>query len=118
MGERKSHKILQRIFSSGFSICYNLPAKFYYKKKKEKYMADERAERLKAIDAAIAGVEKQFGKGSIMRLGEKKVEDVPVISTSCLSLDAALGIGGMPRGRVIEIYGPEAGGKTTLALHV
>jgi recombination protein RecA len=95
-----------------------LCAKFHYQKKKEKYMADEKTERLKAIDAAIAGVEKQFGKGSIMRLGEKRVEDVPTISTSCLSLDAALGIGGMPRGRIIEIYGPESGGKTTLALHV
>lgn len=81
-------------------------------------MADERTERLKAIDAAIAGVEKQFGKGSIMRLGEKRVEDVAAISTSCLSLDAALGVGGMPRGRIVEIYGPESGGKTTLALHV
>ncbi len=81
-------------------------------------MADERTERLKAIDAAIAGVEKQFGKGSIMRLGEKRVDDVAAISTSCLSLDSALGVGGMPRGRIVEIYGPESGGKTTLALHV
>ncbi|MEW6129268.1 MAG: recombinase RecA [Acidobacteriota bacterium] len=81
-------------------------------------MADERTERLKAIDAAIAGVEKQFGKGSIMRLGEKFIDDVAAISSTCLSLDAALGVGGMPRGRIIEIYGPESGGKTTLALHV
>jgi recombination protein RecA len=95
-----------------------LRAKFYYQSKKEKHMADERTERLKAIDAAIAGVEKQFGKGSIMRLGEKKVDDVAAISTSCLSLDSALGVGGMPRGRIVEIYGPESGGKTTLALHV
>ncbi len=81
-------------------------------------MADERAERNKAVDAAIANIEKQFGKGSIMRLGERKVVDVPAISTSCLSLDAAIGVGGVPRGRVIEIYGPESGGKTTLALHI
>jgi recombination protein RecA len=81
-------------------------------------MADERAERNRAIDLAIAGIEKQFGKGSIMRLGEKKVMDVPAISTSCLSLDAATGIGGVPRGRIVEIYGPESGGKTTLALHI
>jgi recombination protein RecA len=67
---------------------------------------------------AIASIEKQFGKGSIMRLGERKVADVPAISTSCLSLDAAIGIGGVPRGRIIEIYGPESGGKTTLALHI
>jgi recombination protein RecA len=81
-------------------------------------MADERNERYRAIDIAIAGIEKQFGKGSIMRLGERKVVDVPAISTSCLSLDAAIGIGGVPRGRIVEIYGPESGGKTTLALHI
>jgi recombination protein RecA len=81
-------------------------------------MADERTERNRAIDLAIAGIEKQFGKGSIMRLGERKVVDVPAISTSCLSLDAAMGVGGVPRGRIVEIYGPESGGKTTLALHI
>jgi recombination protein RecA len=81
-------------------------------------MADERSERSRAIDAAIAQIEKQFGKGSIMRLGEKGDTDVPAISTSCLSLDAAIGVGGVPRGRVVEIYGPESGGKTTLALHI
>jgi recombination protein RecA len=81
-------------------------------------MADERTERNRAIDLAIASIEKQFGKGSIMRLGEKKVVDVPAISTSCLSLDAATGIGGVPRGRIVEIFGPESGGKTTLALHI
>jgi len=81
-------------------------------------MADERTERNRAIDMAIASIEKQFGKGSIMRLGEKKVMDVPAISTSCLSLDSAIGIGGVPRGRIVEIYGPESGGKTTLALHI
>jgi recombination protein RecA len=81
-------------------------------------MADERSERNRAIDLAISNIEKQFGKGSIMRLGEKKVVDVPAISTSCLSLDAATGIGGVPRGRIVEIYGPESGGKTTLALHI
>ncbi len=81
-------------------------------------MTDDRTERNRAVDMAIATIEKQFGKGSIMRLGEKKVADVPAISTSCLSLDAAIGIGGVPRGRIIEIYGPESGGKTTLALHI
>jgi recombination protein RecA len=81
-------------------------------------MADDRIERNRAIDMAIASIEKQFGKGSIMRLGDKKVMDVPAISTSCLSLDAAIGIGGVPRGRIVEIYGPESGGKTTLALHI
>ncbi|MCH7765204.1 MAG: recombinase RecA [Acidobacteria bacterium] len=79
-------------------------------------MADERKRNL---DLAIAQIEKDFGKGSIMRLGERSaLVPVTVISTGCLSLDAALGVGGMPRGRVIEIFGPEAGGKTTLALHV
>jgi recombination protein RecA len=81
-------------------------------------MADERSGRNRAIDLAIANIEKQFGKGSIMRLGERKVVDVPAIPTSCLSLDAAIGIGGVPRGRIVEIYGPESGGKTTLALHI
>lgn len=81
-------------------------------------MADPKAERNKAIDLALAQIEKQFGKGAIMRLGDKKVADVQAISTRSLSVDAAVGVGGFPRGRVIEIYGPESSGKTTLALHV
>jgi recombination protein RecA len=71
-----------------------------------------------AISAALANIEKKFGKGSIMRLGERPVEEINIISTGSISLDAAIGIGGMPRGRIIEIYGPESSGKTTLALHV
>jgi len=71
----------------------------------------------KALETALSQVERQFGKGSIMKLGSRPVVDVPVISTTSLALDKALGIGGLPRGRVIEIYGPEASGKTTLALH-
>jgi recombination protein RecA len=81
-------------------------------------MAEERNERAKAIEAALAQIDKQFGKGSIMRLGSREKVDVPAIPTGSLSLDAALGVGGMPRGRVIEIFGPESSGKTTLALHV
>ncbi|MBZ0132392.1 MAG: recombinase RecA [Rhodocyclaceae bacterium] len=72
----------------------------------------------KALSAALAQIEKQFGKGSIMRLGDSKVEDVQVVSTGSLGLDIALGIGGLPRGRVVEIYGPESSGKTTLTLQV
>jgi recombination protein RecA len=83
-------------------------------------MADDRlsADRSKAIEAALSNIEKKFGKGSIMRLGERDVSDIPAISTTSLSLDAAVGVGGVPRGRIVEIYGPESSGKTTLALHI
>ena len=76
------------------------------------------ADRGKAVQAALAGIEKRFGKGSIMRMGEREVSDVPAISTTSISLDVAVGVGGVPRGRIIEIYGPESSGKTTLALHI
>jgi len=78
----------------------------------------ELEKKAKAIEIALAQIEKQFGKGAIMRLGDRKVEEIPVISTTSLSLDAALGVGGIPRGRITEIFGQEASGKTTLALHV
>ena len=78
----------------------------------------ESADRLKALDLALAQIEKQFGKGSIMKLGADVKMDIPAISTGSISLDLALGVGGIPRGRVIEIYGPEASGKTTLTLSV
>lgn len=78
----------------------------------------EEINKNKAIDMAVSQIEKLFGKGSIMKLGEKPIEEVPVVSTGSISLNMALGIGGLPRGRVVEIYGPEASGKTTLALHV
>ena len=74
-------------------------------------------ERLKALQAAMAKIEKDFGKGSIMKLGDEKVADVEVIPTGSISLNAALGVGGYPKGRIIEIYGPESSGKTTLAIH-
>ena len=82
-------------------------------------MSEERfADRSRAIEAALLNIEKRFGKGSIMRLGERDVSDVPAISTTSLSLDAAIGIGGVPRGRIVEIYGPESSGKSTLAMHI
>lgn len=83
-------------------------------------MAEDRtsADRGKAVEAALLNIEKRFGKGSIMRLGEREISDIPAISTTSLSLDACIGVGGVPRGRVVEIYGPESSGKTTLALHI
>ena len=74
--------------------------------------------RQAALDTALAQVEKSFGKGSAMRLGDRPEQDVEVIPTGSLALDMALGIGGLPKGRIVEIYGPESSGKTTLALHV
>ena len=80
-------------------------------------MSNDNLEKKKALEAALGQIEKQFGKGSIMKLGEYKEMNVEAIPTGALSLDIALGIGGIPRGRIIEIYGPESSGKTTLALH-
>ncbi len=74
-------------------------------------------EKLKALQAAMDKIEKSFGKGSIMRMGSEEVEDIDVIPTGSIGLNAALGVGGYPRGRIIEIYGPESSGKTTLAIH-
>ena len=74
-------------------------------------------QKLKALQAAMAKIEKDFGKGAIMRMGEEKIENVEVIPTGSIGLNAALGVGGYPKGRVIEIYGPESSGKTTLAIH-
>ena len=71
----------------------------------------------KALETALTQIEKQFGKGAVMRLGENKHMNIEHISTGSLSLDIALGIGGLPRGRIVEIYGPESSGKTTLSLH-
>lgn len=84
-------------------------------------MSDEKAkinkEKLKALQLTMDKIDKSYGKGSIMRMGDRAVEDVPTISSGSIGLDAALGVGGFPKGRVIEIYGPESSGKTTLAIH-
>lgn len=79
---------------------------------------EDAQQRKQALETALAGIEKQFGKGAIIRMGERPVQDIQVIPTGCLDLDMALGVGGLPRGRIIEIYGPESSGKTTVALHV
>jgi recombination protein RecA len=81
-------------------------------------MPEIRNDKTKAVEVALLQIEKQFGKGSIMRLGDREAVSIPTISTGALSIDAALGIGGVPRGRVVEVFGPESSGKTTLALHV
>jgi recombination protein RecA len=78
----------------------------------------EGSEKNKALDAAIAQITDNFGKGSVMKLGQRRAMDIESVSTGSLSLDVALGIGGLPKGRVVEIYGPESSGKTTLALQV
>jgi len=81
-------------------------------------MTQDLREKSRAVDMAVAQIEKQFGKGSIIKLGSRETVEVPTISTGALSIDWALGVGGFPRGRVIEVFGPESSGKTTLALHV
>ncbi len=78
---------------------------------------DKQPTKAQSLEAALAQIEKQFGKGAIMRLGDDNIQKVEAISTGCLTLDVALGIGGIPKGRIVEIYGPESSGKTTVALH-
>jgi recombination protein RecA len=86
-------------------------------KKETGEILDEKAAKLKALQEAMSKIEKDFGKGSIMKLGEEKIDNVEVIPSGSLTLDLALGVGGYPKGRIIEIYGPESSGKTTLAIH-
>ena len=86
-------------------------------KEKEGEALTPQQEKMKALQAAMLKIEKDFGKGSIMRMGEEKIENVEVIPTGSIGLNAALGVGGYPKGRIIEIYGPESSGKTTLAIH-
>ena len=78
-------------------------------------MADDKS---KQLNETLSQIEKQFGKGTVMRMGDREVVDIPAISTGSIGLDIALGIGGVPKGRIIEIYGPESSGKTTLATHI
>ena len=86
-------------------------------KKEETEQLTPQQEKMKALQAALSKIEKDFGKGSIMRMGDEKIENVEVIPTGSIGLNAALGVGGYPKGRIIEIYGPESSGKTTLAIH-
>ncbi len=86
-------------------------------KKEEMTSMDEKSAKFKALQAAMSKIEKDFGKGSIMKLGDEQIENIEVIPTGSISLDYALGVGGYPRGRIVEIYGPESSGKTTLAIH-
>ncbi len=83
-------------------------------KSKEK---DPKAEKFKALESVLAKIDKDFGKGTVMRMGDKAIQEVPVISSGSIGIDVALGVGGYPKGRIIEIYGPESSGKTTLAIH-
>jgi len=87
------------------------------KNEEEITTGDSRSEKLKALQAAMSKIEKDFGKGSIMKMGDEKIDDVDVIPTGSIALNHALGVGGYPKGRIIEIYGPESSGKTTLAIH-
>ena len=83
--------------------------------KEKETQTSQQSEKLKALQAAMSKIEKDFGKGSIMKLGDEQIENVEVIPTGSIGLNAALGVGGYPKGRIIEIYGPESSGKTTLA---
>ena len=87
------------------------------KKEKNEEQLTPQQQKMKALQAALAKIEKDFGKGSIMKMGEEKIENVEVIPTGSIGLNAALGVGGYPKGRIIEIFGPESSGKTTLAIH-
>ncbi len=105
---------------AGRGAANNAKSKNAKNKKKDKFVMPvikTVSDRDKALEAAIKNIEEQFGKGSVMKFGQKRIDDVPVVPTGSLRVDIALGVGGLPRGRIIEIYGPESSGKTTLALH-
>ncbi|MCL2456151.1 MAG: AAA family ATPase, partial [Defluviitaleaceae bacterium] len=89
------------------------------KKNKEAIIFEDKSAKEEALHNALANIEKQFGKGAVMKMGEKMGDlDIPVVTTGIISIDAALGVGGVPKGRIVEVYGPESSGKTTLALHI
>jgi recombination protein RecA len=112
--------ILYLLYNTLFSnIVENNYVSYYQPHCRGAIKAMEDTEKDRALETALLGIEKQFGKGSIMKLGERTTDlDIGVISTGSLTLDIALGVGGIPRGRVIEVYGPESSGKTTLSLHM
>ena len=99
-------------------LCFMLESAMTFPQHSQEEILQVADDRSKAIELALSGLEKQFGKGSIMRLGSKDVVPIAVISTGSISFDAALGVGGVPRGRVIEIFGPESSGKTTITLQI
>ena len=99
-------------------ICHKASIRWCQSVEREQQMAPTQSEKDKNLEMAMSQIERQFGKGAIMRLGTDEIRQIESISTGALSLDLALGIGGVPRGRVVEIFGPESSGKTTLALHV
>ena len=99
-------------------ICHTTSIRWCQSVEREQKMAPTQSEKDKNLEMAMSQIERQFGKGAIMRLGTDEIRQIESISTGALSLDLALGIGGVPRGRVVEIFGPESSGKTTLALHV
>ena len=90
---------------------------FEEKAKEEGGKPAANTDKLKALRAAMDKIEKNYGKGSIMKLGDENIEDIEVIPTGSIALNAALGVGGYPKGRIVEIYGPESSGKTTIAIH-
>lgn len=118
---KASIKIYQKNIGINVVIDKNLYLCKYKQKKRKQLnnhiMANPNEEKLKALQAAIAKIEKNYGHGSIMRLGEDNIEKIDCIQTGSIGLNAALGVGGYPKGRIIEIYGPESSGKTTLAIH-